>query len=558
MPGSAGGGGWVGTVTTQNHRLKQYLRTSATIDTRTLATFRIGAGLLIVAEVLLRYRNFSLLYAEEGIVPQAIASERTVDYAVSVYFLTTDSTLIALLMGLQVLAGLLLLVGYRTRTMTAMSLLFVISLDFHNPFVNSYADTLFRLLLFWALFLPLGERWSVDARQGLSGGRDSFVGIASALALLQMVYMYVRNGIHKIESEQWTGDAWIGDVLTGDLALRELQPGAEATPLILGRDDITFLVGEYTHHLTPILELGTTLWFYMMLSAWLLIVLHGRYRYPIILLFAGGHATFALTVRIGLFPYVAMLGLTLFLPRQFWDDGARGLQGLGVDPTRVQDRIANGATFLTRLPNRRHLAWEYRETAYQFALLFVVAVIAVSLAFSGAAVAGLGEHTNQNMEGQVQHMAATLNVDQPDWSIFAPTPGTTDRYYVFPARTESGDIVDVYSGREDVSDGEFDWEPAFESLEQQYGTYRERFLMNSVRRDNSSREASLAASYAAYLCENWETSDGESLTHISMWQVVQGVDYNTLGEPAERDAQHLTMHRFGCGDRDGDVLVRSP
>ena len=538
-------------------RVKAYLHSCVRIDTRTLAVFRIGAALIMIAEVLLRARNFSFFYNESGVVPQAMATDRTVDYAVSFYFFTTDSALIVLLMGLHILVALVLLVGYRTRTMTVLAFFFVISLDFHNPLVNSYADTLFRMLLFWAMFLPLGERWSVDSLRGVTDRRPYFVGVASVLALGQMVYMYVRNGIHKTQSEQWTGDAWIGDMLTGDLALSEFSLGAEATPLILGRDDITFFLGEYSHHVTPILELGTTLWFYMMLTAWLLILLRGRWRYPVILLFIGGHATFAVTVRIGLFPYVAMLGLLLFLPREFWEDGNRLLRRLGVRAGAVPERVAHGARAMRRLPNGCLLPWDIRTVAYQFALLFVVVTMVVYAAFSGAALVGLDDHTNEGMENQLNHMASTINVDQPDWSIFAPNPGTRDRYYVFPARTESGDIVDVYNEREDVYDEEFNWERPYDRLNEQYGTYRERFYMNSVRRDNTSREHSVATEYANYLCENWETEDGEGLTHISMWQVIETVTLDSIENHEDREQSTLAMHRFGCDDRDPKVLVRT-
>ncbi len=45
------------------------------IDTRTLAVFRIGVALLILANLLLRARNFSFFYTENGVVPQALATQ---------------------------------------------------------------------------------------------------------------------------------------------------------------------------------------------------------------------------------------------------------------------------------------------------------------------------------------------------------------------------------------------------------------------------------------------------------------------------------------------------
>lgn len=540
----------LGPVTKRLLRLWQYLDSCVRIDTRSLAAFRVALALIIAVEVLLRARNFSTFYTDDALIPQSLAMENTVDYAVSVYFLTSSSTLIAVLMGLQVVIALQLLVGYRTRTATVLSLLFMVSLDHHNPIVTSYADTLLRMLLFWGIFLPLGERFSVDALRESHSARPFVVGVATVLALGQMVYMYVRNGVHKIESEQWAGEVWLGDIVRGEASLTELSLRAEAAPLILGRDDITFLLGEYTHHLTPVLEVGTILWFYMMLGGFVLLLLRGRWRYPAILLYMGGHASFALTVRIGMFPYVAMAGLLLFVPTQFWRDGDRLLRRVDIHPGRVTDRVAELARGARALPNGHLSPPRMREGVYQFALVFVVLTIALSLAISGVQLAGMADEEggyDDELDGQLNHMASTLNVDQPDWSIFAPNPATSDRYHHFPAETENGELVDVYNG------GEFSWERPYDRLNNQYGTYRERFYMNSVRRD-----AEVAAIYAEYLCENWEGEDGQQLTRISMWRVSEEITLGTIADPDDRDRSHLVSHRFGCGNNEGEILVSSP
>ena len=192
------------------------------IDTRSLAVFRIACGLLVIADVLLRSRNFTFFYTESGVVPQSVAMALSAENAFSVYHVTTDPTLIAALFVVTALVALQLVVGYRTWLVTVLTFLLVVSLDHHNPLVLSYADVLFRLLLFWAIFLPLGERWSIDALRTDSSPRTGVASIASGAILAQIVYMYVANGYHKTESALWTG--------------------GEATPLIMGLDNTTFLL----------------------------------------------------------------------------------------------------------------------------------------------------------------------------------------------------------------------------------------------------------------------------------------------------------------------------
>lgn len=260
-------------------RLRRGVVDRVRIDTRSMAVFRIFVGLLAVADLLLRSRNFWFFYTDDGVIPQELAMARTPDHAVSVYFLTSDATLIAGLFALQALVAVLLIVGYRTRLATIVTFLGVISLDFHNPFVLSYADILFRLLLFWAMFLPLGERWSIDALHADAPRRESVANLGTAAILFQMVVMYAVNGYNKAHGDLWRS--------------------GEATVLIFGLDDMTFLLGDHLRNVPTMLELGGMLWFSLMVFGWLLLVFRGRLRGLMAGLFIGGHASFTITVRIG-------------------------------------------------------------------------------------------------------------------------------------------------------------------------------------------------------------------------------------------------------------------
>jgi hypothetical protein len=68
----------------------------------------------------------------------------------------------ALLFGVAALAALGLLVGYRTRLMTIVVWVLLLSLHMRNPLVNGAESPMLRMLLFWGMLLPLGAYWSVD------------------------------------------------------------------------------------------------------------------------------------------------------------------------------------------------------------------------------------------------------------------------------------------------------------------------------------------------------------------------------------------------------------
>jgi hypothetical protein len=433
------------------------------IDTRTLAVFRILAGVLIVADLLVRSRTFSFHYVEDGVAPQWLAESRTPENAFSFYFLTTDPTITALLFVIPGIIAIALIVGFWTRIATILSFLFVISLDYHNPFVLSHADTLFRFLMFWAIFLPLGDRWSIDAIHRNGEPRGSVANLASAAILLQMLYMYMVNGYHKVQSEAWT---------TGT-----------ATPLIFGLDDITYLLGDFMRNFIPLLEYGGWLWYYMMLMSWLLLITPSRLRMLLVGLYAGAHASFAITVRIGAFPYVALAGVILFLPTQFWDDARSALRYFRVWDSYVHGAYARlertGHALARFLPNlqisspRTRL---YGDSINDMATtLAVVAVLIIpGIAFLGEA--GLNEREQSEAEVRIEDTVGRFGVKQAGWTIFAPITRTIDRDYVFPARTADGELLDIYNDRP------LTFDRPYAQLNRQYFTYRDRFYMNSVRR----------------------------------------------------------------------------
>ncbi|ELZ06292.1 hypothetical protein C482_00680 [Natrialba chahannaoensis JCM 10990] len=492
------------------------------IDTRALAAFRIVAGLLIIADVLLRSRNFTLFYTESGVVPQSLATEMTADNAVSIYYFTTDSTVIAALFILTVLIAIQLIVGYKTRVATVLSFLLVVSLDHHNPLVLSFADTLFRMLLFWAIFLPLGERWSIDACHADSLPRSGITSLASAAILAQVVYMYVLNGYHKRESELWTG--------------------GEATPLIMGLDNTTFLLGDFMRNFPALLQYGGVTWYYMLLFAWLLILLQGNARTLFVAMFIAGHASFAITVRIGAFPYVAIAGLLLFLQTPVWDR----LETLVRSGTLEQSRRAYIRIELKRLASRFPRAQIDSKTLRHakttiYTLVLVVAIISLLVVptLSHLPVAQSIDEED-GPKDRIDERADAIRVSQPDWTVFAPHPRTVDRYYVFPAETENGDTVDAYNERP------LTHERPYDELQKQFGTYRERFYMSSVRRGGP--DDIVAETLADHLCEIWSEEHGEELTAVNMYYVVEDVTLETIDESAVRDREIQPIYHHGCGD----------
>ena len=512
-------------------RIRQNAADAVRIDTRTLAVFRVFVGLLILADLVLRSRNFTYFYTDEGVMPRSLATAVSSE-AFSFYHYTTDTTVIAALFVLQGLIAVQLIVGYKTRIATILSFLFVVSLDHHNPFVTSYADVLFRMLLFWAIFLPLGERWSIDAVHRDRLPRGSIATVASAFILGQMVYMYFLNGYHKMGEELWE---------TG-----------EATPLIMGLDDMTFLLAPYMREFPALLEIGGLLWYYMLLASPLLLLFVGRRRFIFACTFAIAHLSFAITVRIGAFAYVALAGVLLFVQSQIWEDGKAVCRYATLDYTWLTDRGDELARVASALPNIRFDSDRQRQAkraVYSGAVGILVISLVLFTLLSHLPVAGLADEETV-VEERIEGTASQFSVDQPSWTVFAPTPRTTDGYYVFPAKTANGDVIDVYNDRQMTYD-----RPDSE-LQKQYGTYRERFYMNSIRRAGYNEWNDGPAILADHLCEQWEADHGIELTHVNMYRVSEDITEETIVEMDDRDRNAYLVHKHGCGDHEPQYIDR--
>ncbi|SNR30474.1 HTTM domain-containing protein [Halorubrum vacuolatum] len=529
--------------------LRVSIRERIRIDTRSLALFRLLAGLLIVADVLLRSRNLSFFYIDEGVVPRSLAIAAEPAAAYSVYMLVSTPQATAALFALTGLVGLALAVGYYTRVATIAAFLLVVSLDLRNPFVLSFADTLFATLLFWAIFLPLGERWSIDAAVADRPRRSSVAGIATALILAQMVTMYLVNGIHKTESPLW----WSG----------------EATVLIMGIDEITFLLGDSLRAFPEALQFGGLVWFGLLLASPLLLILRDRPRTLLVAAFAGVHLSLALTTRIGAFSYVCLAGLSLFVPVSTWRDVGRLRSRLSPNRTASADRsgrlttardhivaIARLAPHPTHgLSSRLRVGLSARlpfVTPDRFtgrhALLVVIVCAGVVLGMAAAASA-VGVIDEDSPGAELETGATALYEFQTDWSIFAPNPRTTDRYYVFPARTADGEVIDLRTGDELRADRPYD------QLQRQHDTYRERFYMASLPDDGD--DVPVADHLAEYLCETYGTADGDRLTDIDMYRVDEEITRETIDDPAgrERTERPLSMHSCTGEERSEPIVA---
>lgn len=134
------------------------------VDSRPLGVFRIVFALLVLKDAIYTLPLARIFYSDEGVTPRSALWD---GLARSNRFSLLDAMpypwMVTGFLLLWIVVLLMLLVGYQTRWATILNALLIVSLHERNPFVLSGADTVFRVLSLWSIFLPLGHYYSIDA-----------------------------------------------------------------------------------------------------------------------------------------------------------------------------------------------------------------------------------------------------------------------------------------------------------------------------------------------------------------------------------------------------------
>ena len=175
-------------------------------DLRSLATFRIVLALLVLYDLAIRATDLTAHYTDAGVTPRSVLVDQVMSSWQFSFNLMNGGTLFqAFLFGVAALAALCMLVGYRTRLMTFVVWVLVLSIQIRNPLINGAESRLLHLLLFWGILLPLGAYWSVDrVRSALPRPSPRFLSLATFGLFMQIAFMYWFTAALK-SGPEWRG-----------------------------------------------------------------------------------------------------------------------------------------------------------------------------------------------------------------------------------------------------------------------------------------------------------------------------------------------------------------
>lgn len=264
---------------------------------------RIGVGLIMIADILIRWPDVAWFMSDYGAYSVNASKVAASEYRFSLYWIFDSIVWVHVLFAAHFLVGCCLVIGSRTRLMTFAAFVLIASLHNRNPVLLQGGDNLLLLLTFWALFLPWGERYSLDSVVTKTpAAKNTYFGMGSIALLVQIMSVYFFSAFLKNGAEWMTEGSAIYYALHNDQVAHLLAPYWR---------DWHWLTIPLTHYV----------W-------WLELVGPIVALSPIFNVFARSLAAFAfisleigflLNLNVGLFPFISITSLLILIPSSAWD-----------------------------------------------------------------------------------------------------------------------------------------------------------------------------------------------------------------------------------------------
>ena len=439
--------------------LKKILSEIFSVDARSLALLRISTALLLIADLVIRSTDLTAHYSDTGVLPRMAHYELVYQQYISLHLLSGLPYMVGFLFILAALFAILMGIGYKTRLFTVLSWVMLVSLQNRNPMVLQGGDDLLRMMLFWAMFIPWGDYFSIDSLSNNKYQKHYTVFSPGVIAfMVQVGILYLSTFLQKSGAEWRSEFTAVYYALNVDqMALAPAQ-WFRQYPLLM----------KISTALVIILEgMAPLLLFFPLKTAWVRII-----TVPLLI---GMHITFGLFLKIGLFPYIDAVALLIFLPSLFWSKAEWLLFKVKTSPS----------TTLISLPKKS--ATFYTETA-------VVGLLLICVVFWNVTT------LTSKVKGPAFYntFMATLRLDQ-NWGMFSPRPFRDDGWYIIPAKDRKGREFDLFK-RDNLA--KVDWVKPFQAS-RLFKNYRWRKYMRNIYYTENERHRLYLGKC---LCVDWNTN----------------------------------------------------
>ena len=292
--------------------IKKYVSEAFYIDLRSLALFRVSVGLICLYDLIMAWTELRTFYTDWGVLPRSLLLQSSgYEYWLwSFYNISGVPAVINILFIVHLTVILMLIFGFKTRLATVLTWAFTLSLIARNPTVITGAYVILRMALFWAMFLPLGARWSIDkALDETSTTTNEKISSPATFALIfQILSIYFFAGILKSDP------VWDRD-FQGVYYSLSLDMFATKFGLIIR--EYPLITTALTYFTVYVQRYGILLLIFPIKSS--------IFRIIALILFTFFHIGLWSTMHIGWFQAIGIACLTIFIPSVVWKIFFKGL-----------------------------------------------------------------------------------------------------------------------------------------------------------------------------------------------------------------------------------------
>jgi hypothetical protein len=190
------------------------------LDRRALALMRVGIGLVLLIDLIIRSGSIKAHYTDEGVLPlHALQRFLGNGYNYSLHAQSGELYFQIFLFFTAILFSSFLIIGYHTRLATFVSWVLLASLQSRNPLIEQGGDDLLRLVLFWGIFLPWGDRYSADKIRKRNIETPAYFDVPALAYALLIFSVYFFSALMKT-SVEWHSE---GSALYYALSLDQLR-----------------------------------------------------------------------------------------------------------------------------------------------------------------------------------------------------------------------------------------------------------------------------------------------------------------------------------------------
>lgn len=371
----------------------------AKIDPRSLALCRILLGMITLLDGFYRIVYASEFLSDDGIWRSEFV--RTFGWQSgywSLYLLSSSDFWMYLLLTMQIFFSVLFILGIGGKIIQFLLWILLVSVQNRNLYILQSGDDLLRIFLFFGLWTDMFEYFTLGIKNRT---RYSYLRIRSAnfLLLFQIFCVYAFTVIFKFFGNDWL-------------------PDGKAVYFALSIDQIRYPAGEFLYSHPQLMKWLTYL---VYVIEWLIPLLifmpfkteKARGWAFVLILFI--HAGFALTMKIGFFPFVSMATSAILIPSDWWD------------------RLSVSFQFLSaRFDSDKFPFYNLFTDDFPVTLIFLITILSINLSSI--------KYFPFEPAKPVEYFINILRLNQY-WGMFSPNIPRTDGWYEAWGRKEDGSIV---------------------------------------------------------------------------------------------------------------------